>query len=105
MTIYKPSKLIYSSVHIDRVNHFIRDHFHEYHYIRISVLTDPFLYLLPIVWRYGAGLMQAILQGFGSAFFCGSGSETLQYCRNFESVEEVVVVWDNGTAANYRCSG
>jgi len=25
--------------------------------------------------------------------------------RNFESVEEVVVVWDNGTAANYRCSG
>ena len=25
--------------------------------------------------------------------------------RNFESSEEVVVVWDNGTAANYRCSG
>ncbi|GAB6022111.1 E3 ubiquitin-protein ligase mib1 [Chamberlinius hualienensis] len=25
--------------------------------------------------------------------------------RNFESTEEVVVVWDNGTAANYRCSG
>ena len=25
--------------------------------------------------------------------------------RNFESPEEVVVVWDNGTAANYRCSG
>ncbi|XP_055349555.1 E3 ubiquitin-protein ligase MIB1-like isoform X2 [Paramacrobiotus metropolitanus] len=24
--------------------------------------------------------------------------------RNFESVEEVVVVWDNGTAANYRCA-
>ena len=24
------------------------------------------------------------------------------FCRNFESVEEVVVVWDNGTAANYR---
>ena len=23
--------------------------------------------------------------------------------RNFESPEEVVVVWDNGTAANYRC--
>lgn len=22
--------------------------------------------------------------------------------RNFESPEEVVVVWDNGTAANYR---
>ena len=25
--------------------------------------------------------------------------------RNFESLEEVVVVWDNGTAANYRCYG
>lgn len=24
--------------------------------------------------------------------------------RNFESAEEVVVVWDNGTAANYRCA-
>ena len=24
--------------------------------------------------------------------------------RTFESSEEVVVVWDNGTAANYRCS-
>ena len=27
MMIYKPSKLVYSSVHIDRVYHFIRDHF------------------------------------------------------------------------------
>uniref|UniRef100_H2YAN5 RING-type E3 ubiquitin transferase n=1 Tax=Ciona savignyi TaxID=51511 RepID=H2YAN5_CIOSA len=25
--------------------------------------------------------------------------------RCFESSEEVVIVWDNGTAANYRCSG
>ena len=25
--------------------------------------------------------------------------------RSFESAEEVVVVWDNGTAANYRCAG
>ena len=25
--------------------------------------------------------------------------------ERFESAEEVVVVWDNGTAANYRCSG
>ena len=25
--------------------------------------------------------------------------------RNFESEDEVVVVWDIGTAANYRCSG
>ena len=27
MMIYKPSKLVYSSVHIGRVYHFIRDHF------------------------------------------------------------------------------
>lgn len=25
--------------------------------------------------------------------------------RRFESYEEVVVVWDNGIGANYRCSG
>lgn len=25
--------------------------------------------------------------------------------RNFESHDEVVVIWDNGIAANYRCSG
>ena len=25
--------------------------------------------------------------------------------RNFESEDEVVVVWDSGTAANYRCGG
>lgn len=25
--------------------------------------------------------------------------------RDFESYDEVVIVWDNGTAANYRCSG
>ena len=29
MMIYKPSKLINSSVHIDRVYHFIRDHFSQ----------------------------------------------------------------------------
>ncbi len=25
--------------------------------------------------------------------------------RSFESYDEVVIVWDKGTAANYRCSG
>ena len=25
--------------------------------------------------------------------------------RNFESFEEVVIVWDNGVGANYRCHG
>ena len=33
------------------------------------------------------------------------GDGHLGTIRNFESHEEVVVVWDNGTAANYRCSG
>ncbi len=33
------------------------------------------------------------------------GEGFLGSVRNFESSEEVVVVWDNGTAANYRCSG
>ena len=40
MMIYKPSKLIYSSV----LNVYIILYgiiFHEYHYLRISVLTDP----------------------------------------------------------------
>ncbi|CAH1731639.1 E3 ubiquitin-protein ligase mind-bomb-like isoform X1 [Aphis gossypii] len=33
------------------------------------------------------------------------GEGFLGTVRSFESHEEVVVVWDNGTAANYRCSG
>ena len=33
------------------------------------------------------------------------GEGHLGTVRNFESSEEVVVVWDNGTAANYRCHG
>ncbi|CAG2162780.1 unnamed protein product, partial [Oppiella nova] len=33
------------------------------------------------------------------------GEGHLGTVRNFESAEEVVVVWDNGTAANYRCLG
>jgi len=31
------------------------------------------------------------------------GEGHLGTVRNFESPEEVVIVWDNGTAANYRC--
>ena len=45
MMIYKPSKFIYSIVHIDRVHHFIRDHFSRiplYTYISFN-LTDPSL--------------------------------------------------------------
>lgn len=38
-------------------------------------------------------------------FFQDGGEGHVGTVRNFESPEEVVVVWDNGTAANYRCSG
>ena len=31
------------------------------------------------------------------------GDGHLGTVRNFESTEEVMVLWDNGTAANYRC--
>jgi len=34
-----------------------------------------------------------------------SGDGHLGTVRSFESNEEVVIVWDNGTAANYRCCG
>lgn len=41
-----------------------------------------------------------------SFFFPQDGGEGhVGTVRNFESPEEVVVVWDNGTAANYRCAG
>jgi E3 ubiquitin-protein ligase mind-bomb len=33
------------------------------------------------------------------------GEGHLGTVRTVESPEEVVVVWDNGTPANYRCSG
>ena len=45
MMIYKPSKLIYSSVHIDRVYHFIRDHFSPlYTYISFNGAVWRMLY-------------------------------------------------------------
>lgn len=37
--------------------------------------------------------------------FKDGGEGQLGTVRSFESHEEVVVVWDNGIAANYRCSG
>jgi len=33
-----------------------------------------------------------------------SGDGHLGTIRSFESADEVVIVWDNGTAANYRCN-
>ncbi|KAF6027626.1 MIB1 [Bugula neritina] len=54
-----------------------------------------------------------ILDGIGSRVIRGpnwkwgkqdGGEGHVGTIRNFESPEEVVVVWDNGTAANYRCS-
>lgn len=55
-----------------------------------------------------------IMEGVGARVMRGpdwkwgkqdGGEGHLGTVRNFESPEEVVVVWDNGTAANYRCSG
>lgn len=55
-----------------------------------------------------------VMDGVGSRVMRGpdwkwgkqdGGDGHLGTVRNFESSEEVVVVWDNGTAANYRCSG
>ncbi|XP_067936875.1 E3 ubiquitin-protein ligase MIB1-like [Watersipora subatra] len=54
-----------------------------------------------------------IIEGIGSRVIRGpdwkwgkqdGGEGHIGTIRNFESPEEVVVVWDNGTAANYRCS-
>ena len=49
-----------------------------------------------------------IISGFGEFIMANvllkdGGEGHLGTVRNFESPEEVVVVWDNGTAANYRC--
>jgi len=33
------------------------------------------------------------------------GDGHLGTVRSYESANEVLVVWDNGTAANYRCGG
>lgn len=52
-----------------------------------------------------------ISQGTGKSktvvfwYFQDGGEGHVGTVRCFESTEEVVVVWDNGTAANYRCSG
>jgi Mib_herc2 len=48
-----------------------------------------------------------LLRRLTRVFFCwqDGGEGHVGTVRNFESPEEVVVVWDNGTAANYRCSG
>ena len=39
-----------------------------------------------------------------SFFFLG-GEGHVGVLRSFESFEEAVVIWDNGTGANYRCVG
>ncbi|KAK2723320.1 hypothetical protein QYM36_001842 [Artemia franciscana] len=62
----------------------------------------------------GARSTHHIMEGVGGRVIRGidwkwgkqdGGEGHVGTVRNFESPEEVVVVWDNGTAANYRCSG
>uniref|UniRef100_W5M175 E3 ubiquitin-protein ligase MIB1 n=1 Tax=Lepisosteus oculatus TaxID=7918 RepID=W5M175_LEPOC len=57
---------------------------------------------------------RVMMEGVGARVFRGpdwkwgkqdGGEGHVGTVRSFESPEEVVVVWDNGTAANYRCSG
>ncbi|ESO07042.1 hypothetical protein HELRODRAFT_191290 [Helobdella robusta] len=61
-----------------------------------------------------SGSRSGIVEGVGARVIRGpdwkwgkqdGGEGHVGTVRNFESSEEVVVVWDNGTAANYRCSG
>ncbi|XP_067677818.1 E3 ubiquitin-protein ligase MIB1-like isoform X1 [Haliotis asinina] len=60
------------------------------------------------------GLRMNVMEGVGARVARGpdwkwgkqdGGEGHVGTVRNFESPEEVVVVWDNGTAANYRCAG
>ncbi|XP_028968353.1 E3 ubiquitin-protein ligase MIB1 [Galendromus occidentalis] len=52
------------------------------------------------------GVGARVMRGPGWKWDKQDGGEGhLGTVRNFESPEEVVVVWDNGTAANYRCCG
>ncbi|XP_034183009.1 E3 ubiquitin-protein ligase mind bomb 1 isoform X2 [Osmia lignaria lignaria] len=62
----------------------------------------------------GTRTMRFMMEGVGARVIRGpewkwgkqdGGEGHVGTVRNFESPEEVVVVWDNGTAANYRCSG
>lgn len=60
------------------------------------------------------GIRMNVMDGVGARVVRGpdwkwgkqdGGEGHIGTVRNFESPEEVVVVWDNGTAANYRCAG
>jgi Mib_herc2 len=62
----------------------------------------------------GGGSTRLMMEGVGSRVVRGpdwkwgkqdGGEGHVGTVRNFESQEEVVVVWDNGTAANYRYAG
>lgn len=57
---------------------------------------------VPLPWGVGARVVRGPSWKWGKQ---DGGEGHVGTVRNFESPEEVVVVWDNGTAANYRCSG
>lgn len=52
------------------------------------------------VVSYGTDMQYSLL----IVFLQDGGEGHVGTVRSFESSEEVVIVWDNGTAANYRCS-
>lgn len=65
----------------------------------------------PLFRALSSLLLSPIQRSKSHTFFLGlvrlqdGGEGHVGTVRNFESAEEVVVVWDNGTAANYRCAG
>ena len=81
MMIYKTSKLIYSSVHIDRVYYFIRKFFIPL-YIRRSFLTDPSGYLVPYSMLYYLLVYRTFVNLFIIIFSCRSLNLTLHFLSN-----------------------
>lgn len=67
--------------------------------------------IAPSTLQTGISTLGGMVGGVGARVMRGpdwkwgkqdGGEGHLGTVRNFESPEEVVVVWDNGTAANYR---
>ena len=63
MMIYKPSKLIYSSVHIDRVYNFIRDHFSRIPLYTYISFNGPVLLIKLIIEFRPSGAIASISSG------------------------------------------
>lgn len=56
-------------------------------------------------WKWKKQDGSKIFKFFKMLAFVKGGQGHVGTIRKFESYEEVVVVWDNGKCANYRCAG